>query len=92
MLLLASHRLGNTIGLAGVDGLAGLLDLLEDGGVVDALVGLDGGGLGVEGDVEFFDACEGRVCQHENNYVARREKGKTEEKICPMRSTYHQAS
>jgi hypothetical protein len=60
LLLLAVHlhSLGNTISLAGVDGLAGLLDLLEHGAVVEALVGLDGSGLGVEGDVEFFDACK----------------------------------
>ena len=59
LLLVHLHSLGNAVGLAGVDGLAGLLDLLEDGGVVEALVGLDGSGLGVEGDVEFFDTCEG---------------------------------
>ena len=53
------HSLGNAVGFAGVDGLAGLLDLLEDGAVVEALFGLDGSGLGVEGDVEFFDTCEG---------------------------------
>lgn len=47
--------LGNAISLARVDSLAGLLDLLEHGAVVEALVGLDGSGLGVEGDVEFFD-------------------------------------
>jgi hypothetical protein len=45
----------DTVSLARVDSLASLLDLLENGGVVDALVGLDGSGLGVEGDVEFFD-------------------------------------
>ena len=46
----------DTISLARVDSLASLLDLLEDSGVVDALVGLDGRGLGVEGDVKFLDA------------------------------------
>ena len=51
------HSLGNAVGFARVDGLAGLLDLLEDGAVVEALFGLDGSGLGVEGDVEFLDAC-----------------------------------
>jgi len=61
LLLLADHLngLSNAISLARVDGLAGLLDLLEHGGVVEALVGLDGSGLGVEGDVEFFDTCGG---------------------------------
>ena len=54
------HSLRNAIGLARVDGLAGLLDLLEHGAVVEALVGLDGSGLGVEGDVEFFDTWWGR--------------------------------
>ena len=62
LLLVHLHSLGNAVGLAGVDGLAGLLDLLEDGAVVEALVGLDGSGLGVEGDVELFDTCW-EVCQ-----------------------------
>jgi hypothetical protein len=60
LLLFANlHSLSNAIGLARVDGLAGLLDLLEYGAVIEALVGLDGSGLGVEGDVKFFDTYKG---------------------------------
>jgi hypothetical protein len=60
LLLFANlHSLGNAISLARVDGLAGLLDLLEDGAVIEALVGLDGSGLRVKGDVEFFDTYKG---------------------------------
>ena len=72
LLLLAHlHGLSNAISLAGVDGLAGLLDLLEDGAVVEALFGLDGSGLGVEGDVKFFDTCEGRVVREEGSRADR---------------------
>ena len=46
-----------TIGLARLDLLAGLLDLLEDGLVVERLCGDDFGGLGFEGDVVGLDAC-----------------------------------
>lgn len=49
------HRLRNAVGLARVDGLAGLLDLLQHGGVVERVLGDDVGGLGFEGDVEGFD-------------------------------------
>jgi hypothetical protein len=50
------HCLCNTVGLARVDGLAGLLDLLQDGCVVQALLGCDGCGLALKGDVEVLDA------------------------------------
>jgi hypothetical protein len=58
----ALHRLRNTIGLARVDGFAGLLDLLQNGCVVQVLLGCDGCGLALEGDVEVLDACED-ACQ-----------------------------
>jgi hypothetical protein len=54
----ALHRLRNTIGLARVDGLASLLDLLQNGCVVQVLLGCDGCGLALEGDVEVLDAWE----------------------------------
>ena len=60
LLLARLDGLGNAIGLTGVDGLACLLDLLEDGAVVEAVVGLDCSGLGFEGDVELLDTCEGQ--------------------------------
>ena len=53
------HRLRNTVGLARVDGFAGLLDLLQDGCVVQALLGCDGCGLALKGDVEVLDAWKG---------------------------------
>jgi hypothetical protein len=40
-----------TVGLAGLDGLASLLDLLKDGLVVERLFGDDFGGLCFERDV-----------------------------------------
>jgi hypothetical protein len=45
------------VGLARLDLLAGLLDLLEDGLVVERLCGDDFSGLGFEGDVVGLDAC-----------------------------------
>ena len=54
----ALHRLRNTIGLARVDGFASLLDLLQNGCVVQVLLGCDGCGLALEGDVEVLDAWE----------------------------------
>lgn len=54
----ALHRLRNTVGLARVDGFASLLDLLQNGCVVQVLLGCDGCGLALEGDVEVLDAIE----------------------------------
>jgi len=58
----ALHRLRNTVGLARVDGFSGLLDLLQDGSVVQVLLGCDGCGLALEGDVEVLDAWEEDRC------------------------------
>jgi hypothetical protein len=54
----ALHRLRNTVRLARVDGLASLLDFLQNGCVVQVLLGCDGCGLALEGDVEVLDAWE----------------------------------
>jgi hypothetical protein len=58
----ALHRLRDTIGLARVDSFAGLLDLLQNGCVVQVLLGCDGCGLALEGDVEVLDAWEEDTC------------------------------
>jgi hypothetical protein len=54
---------GSTIGLARLDGLACLLDLLEDGFVGEGLLGNNIGGLGFERDVVRLDACNGLIFQ-----------------------------
>lgn len=55
-------RLRHAVRLAGVDGLASLLDLLQHGCVLDAWVGVHVGGLRVEGDgVGFHAFCCVRV-------------------------------
>jgi hypothetical protein len=45
-----------SVGLAGLDLLASLLDLLQDGVVVERLCGDDLGGLGLKGDVVGLNA------------------------------------
>lgn len=50
------HGLRDAVRLPGIDGLAGLLDLLEHAGVLDGGFGRDVGGLGVEGNVVGFHA------------------------------------
>jgi hypothetical protein len=52
------HGLLNAIGLARVDDFASLLDLLQNGCVVQVLLGCDGCGLALKGDVEVLDAWE----------------------------------
>lgn len=47
------------ISLSGLNGLAGLLDLLEDCLVGELVGGNDFGRLGLERHVERFDACRG---------------------------------
>ena len=54
---------GSAIGLARLDGLACLLDLLENGFVGEGLLGNDVGGLGFEGDVVRLDAYNGLIFQ-----------------------------
>jgi hypothetical protein len=49
---------GLAVSLAGLDGLARLLDLLEDGLVGKRVGSLDLGGLGLEGDVVGLNTCE----------------------------------
>lgn len=56
--LVCSYALDHTIRLGGVDLLACLLDLFEDGRIVDALLGLDDGGLRVERHVVGLDTCD----------------------------------
>lgn len=55
------HIPGRAIGLARLDGLAGLLDLLEDCFVGEGVFGDNVGGLGFERDVVRLDACFGSV-------------------------------
>lgn len=55
-ILIPLHRLRNTIRLSRVDGLASLLDLLQNGRVVQVLLGGDGSGLAFERNVEVLDA------------------------------------
>jgi hypothetical protein len=58
-----SNVLGLTVGLARLDGLASLFDLLEDGVVGKRIGGGDLGGLGLEGDVVRFNTCKVvRIC------------------------------
>lgn len=57
----ALNGLHHTIGLARVDLLASLGDLLEHFGVAEGVVGGDLGGLGFEGDFVGLDACAGRL-------------------------------
>jgi hypothetical protein len=58
-----------SVGLARLDLLAGLLDLLQDGLVVERLCGDNLGGLGLEGDVVglntwcFVSACRSAVLE-----------------------------
>lgn len=50
--------LRNAIGLARVHSFASLLDLFENGGVVEGSFGGNICGLSVEGNVIFLDACD----------------------------------
>ena len=50
---------GRAIGLTGLDGFAGLLDLLEDSFVGERVFGDDISGLSLEGNVVRLDACIG---------------------------------
>lgn len=52
--------LGLAVGLAGLDGLAGLLDGAEDGLVVEAGLGDDKGLLLLERDLVRLDTCNSR--------------------------------
>lgn len=61
------HGLSNTISLAGIDGLAGLLDLLQHRLVGQRVLGRDVCGLRLQRDVVFLDTWGGNKVSEKGN-------------------------